>query len=393
MRSRKNQYTVSCCEVHDRAGAVLQQHVQIEDCGYKCQASVLLNILFFAVSRISSIFAACRNLAETALPVPEGALMPDDYGFDHNLSVEQYYDLLWDQDEAAQQDQPQDQGQGSGGADGAQGDTTQDGQGGLSPGEPYDGPQPEPGWGSGGSGADGQPRPWEAPPEEDGGPPEMSDYNQTMVERATAEAIDRHEREKGCGSVPGNLSRMAEGILRPKVDPFRALHAAVKYAVTAVPGRGDYTWRKIPRRYPPGSLRLPAPIQPVPMVTVIVDTSASMNEKELAEALGVIQQGLRSVPAGRIRVLSGDTSVKSAQTVFRADQVTLVGDGGTRMDRLIVQAAEERPAPDAIMLVTDGETRWPAKPVRPRVVACLTTEPSSDRYKVPDWITKVVLHD
>jgi len=64
MRSRKNQYTVSCREVYDRAGAVLQQHVQLEDCGYKCKASVLLNILFFAVSRISSIFAACRNLAE-----------------------------------------------------------------------------------------------------------------------------------------------------------------------------------------------------------------------------------------------------------------------------------------------------------------------------------------
>ena len=64
MRSWKKQYTVNCREVHDRAGAVLQQHVQIEDCGYKCRASVLLNILFFAVSRISSIFAACRNLSE-----------------------------------------------------------------------------------------------------------------------------------------------------------------------------------------------------------------------------------------------------------------------------------------------------------------------------------------
>lgn len=65
MRSWKNQYTVNCREVYDRAGAVLQKHVQIEDCGHKCRASVLLNILFFAVSRISSIFAACRNLAET----------------------------------------------------------------------------------------------------------------------------------------------------------------------------------------------------------------------------------------------------------------------------------------------------------------------------------------
>jgi len=60
--SRKNHCTISCREVHDRAAAVVQQHVGLEDCGYKCRASVLLNILFFAASRVGSIFAACRNI-------------------------------------------------------------------------------------------------------------------------------------------------------------------------------------------------------------------------------------------------------------------------------------------------------------------------------------------
>lgn len=62
MRSRKNQYTISCREVHDRAAAVVQQHVGLEDYGHKCRASMLWNILFFAASRICSIFAACRNI-------------------------------------------------------------------------------------------------------------------------------------------------------------------------------------------------------------------------------------------------------------------------------------------------------------------------------------------
>ena len=64
MRSRKNDYTIDCHEVHDRVGAVVQQHVQLQDYGYKCRSSALLNVLFFAVSRISSVFAACRNLAD-----------------------------------------------------------------------------------------------------------------------------------------------------------------------------------------------------------------------------------------------------------------------------------------------------------------------------------------
>jgi putative transposase len=63
MRPRKNQYTITCREVHDRASAVVQEHVQLKDHGYKCRASIVLNILFFAASRIGSIFAACRNLA------------------------------------------------------------------------------------------------------------------------------------------------------------------------------------------------------------------------------------------------------------------------------------------------------------------------------------------
>ena len=45
---------------------------------------------------------------------------------------------------------------------------------------------------------------------------------------------------------------------------------------------------------------------------------------------------------------------------------------GTLMAGLIVAAAEERPVPKAILVVSDGYTGWPAKPVGPHVMACLT---------------------
>jgi predicted metal-dependent peptidase len=348
-----------------------------------------------------------QTLRKAKVPMSEGWLMPEKYGFDENLSVEQYYDLLSKKDEDPPPQQPSDQGQDDqqgdqqddqGQPDDSPGDDQQQGQqddpaGGPS-GEPYDGDEhPEPGKGSGGSGADGVPRPWECPSPAECNTPGMDDYDQQMIERAVAEEIEKYQREKGEGEVPGYLTRFAEAKLRPKVDPFRALHAAVKYAVTATTGRGDYTWRRLPRRWPPGGLRLPSPIKPVPRATVIVDTSGSMGTRELAQALGVVEQGLRSVPSGGIRVLAGDRCVQSAQKVFRADQVELKGGGGTDMGRLIEQAADERPAPDAVVVITDGWTPWPSSPVRPRVVACLTEEPNSDSYKVPEWITKVVLHD
>ena len=55
MRSRKDQYTITCGEVHNRAAAVVQEHVKIEDHGHECRAPILLNI---------SSFAACRSSAD-----------------------------------------------------------------------------------------------------------------------------------------------------------------------------------------------------------------------------------------------------------------------------------------------------------------------------------------
>jgi predicted metal-dependent peptidase len=126
-------------------------------------------------------------------------------------------------------------------------------------------------------------------------------------------------------------------------------------------------------------------------LTVIVDTSASIEQGDLALAISVIGNALRSLPDPRgLRVLAGDTAVACAKNVFRPEQIELSGGGGTAMDRLIVAAAEERPTPKAILVVTDRYTDWPHKPVVPRVVACLTQAPTAEQ--VPKWIDTVVLN-
>ena len=180
-----------------------------------------------------------------------------------------------------------------------------------------------PGKDPGASGADGKQRPWECPPPDDCDTPGVGPYNQRMFEQDMAQKIDQWEKNQG--DVPGTLKRFADEILRPKVDPFKALHAAVKYAVTAVNGLGDYARRKLAGRQPPGSTHLPAPTKPVPRATLIVATSGSMGSKELAKALGVVKQGLRSVPAGGIKVISGDTSARAVEKVFLAEDITKAG--------------------------------------------------------------------
>jgi hypothetical protein len=56
-------YTVTSREVHGRTAGTIQDHIRLTDHGPKCTASLLITILLYAASRITSIFDACQRLA------------------------------------------------------------------------------------------------------------------------------------------------------------------------------------------------------------------------------------------------------------------------------------------------------------------------------------------
>ena len=57
------EYSITSREVHDRTASTIQEHIQLADHGPKCTASLLITILLYAASRITSIFHACQRLA------------------------------------------------------------------------------------------------------------------------------------------------------------------------------------------------------------------------------------------------------------------------------------------------------------------------------------------
>jgi hypothetical protein len=63
MRSRKK-YTIRSKEVHDRAAEIIFDNVGIKDHGYKCLAAVMVTVMFYAASRLASLFDACQRLAD-----------------------------------------------------------------------------------------------------------------------------------------------------------------------------------------------------------------------------------------------------------------------------------------------------------------------------------------
>jgi predicted metal-dependent peptidase len=75
-------------------------------------------------------------------------------------------------------------------------------------------------------------------------------------------------------------------------------------------------------------------------------------------------------------------------------QVKLTGGGGTDMAAAIATALAARPAPDLVVVITDGLTPWPAaRPSRDVIVALLPT--AVTRPAPPSWahVVEIVTGD
>jgi predicted metal-dependent peptidase len=238
------------------------------------------------------------------------------------------------------------------------------------------------GWLDCGSGADGCQRPWD-------GPDGLSDRECRLLCKAVAQQVSRHAG-RFPGSVPGGWLRWAEHVLKPAVDWRRALRAEIRQAVASVAGSVDYTYRRPSRRASVSDdIVLAALHRPQPEIVVVCDTSGSMHDDLLARALAEVEglvaaQGLRR----QLRVLAVDTHVHALSRVSSARQVTLLGGGGTDMGAGILAATALRPAPDVIVVLTDGYTPWPNRAPPCRVVVGLLDQAGAP-WNPPAWARTV----
>ncbi|MGK5554567.1 vWA domain-containing protein [Actinomadura kijaniata] len=279
------------------------------------------------------------DLLDDGLPLPEGRVEPGRFGLDKGLLFEAYL-----------------------------------------PGVP-----PQPHRHDCGSGAHGDPLPWEiAGP---GGPPKVSQVEAEALRRATAEAMRAHQRSRG--TLPGGWRRWADQVLEPVVDWRRVLAGAVREAVAWAGGAVDYTYRRPSRRT--AAMRgvvLPSLRRPLPRVAIVIDTSGSMGPDDLAAALAEVTGVLREVGVGanRVTVLAVDADVQAASRVTSVDQVVLAGGGGTDMRVGIEAALAAKERPNVVIVLTDGHTPWPAEPATARLIAALVGD---DPPAPPSWVESV----
>jgi predicted metal-dependent peptidase len=239
-----------------------------------------------------------------------------------------------------------------------------------------------------GSGAGDPAAEWELPAN-DSSATAVTDARAQIVRQAVAQAIDAHT---GPGTLPATWQRWADLHTATPTPDWRAvLAASLRRAVAYVRGNTDWTYSKPGRRRIPDVLT-PAMRTPTLSLAVVTDTSGSMTQAHLDAALAQVREILSTVAVtGRaIRVIACDAEVAATSRVRTAADVNLAGGGGTDMRVGIDAAAAQRPAPDVIVVLTDGDTPWPQKPTRQRLVVALIGD-GIDPRRVPSWATAVCI--
>lgn len=345
---------------------------------------------------------------------------PADYGFDFGQTAETYFSLLQEQQQESSQQERGDSQQSAGDesqsdqkqrvseADGhpcpSDNDCVNEAESDVTWGEVFGGKilgQPENSASSqdqcgdteredaaGSSASDGVQRSWEQPGDS-AEVPAIPEREQQFIANQVAQKIVESE---SIGNVPAFLRKWAEARLNPEIDYVKLINRKIRYAVEHTHGSTDYTFRKVSRRDLGLGDRyaLPAMHAPSPRVVIIVDTSGSVSSDETSRFLTEIGGALKGLQKrDGIQVICADSDVKAVQRVTRAQDLDVVGGGGTSMEKAIIEAAKGRPRPQLIIVFTDGITPWPAKSVGVQTLAVLSRKKRLN--SVPSWIETVLL--
>ncbi|MFI6559018.1 VWA-like domain-containing protein [Streptomyces sp. NPDC050534] len=229
-----------------------------------------------------------------------------------------------------------------------------------------------------GSGADGRRRGWDLGPD---GANALSKQEQDAVRFRVAQGLMGRP-----GDAPQGWRRWAEEAFHPP-QPWRELLGAAVRSAASAPGAGeDYSYGRPSRRAAglPGVV-LPSLRRRPPRVSVVIDTSGSVSDTELGSALLEVAAIARAVGGRRdlVTVVPCDAAARIAHPLCRAEGIPLVGGGGTDLRTGFAKALRTRP--DVVVVLTDGQTPWPATRPACRTVVGLFPRQKNWAKHDPDY--------
>lgn len=353
----------------------------------------------------------CILRRDNLAPEPLGtdALYPEKYGFAADLTAEEYYALLLQQ-QGNQPQPPDDQpdngtpsgkgdkpGKQSGKGDKqpgkpGQGDTPTSGdKPGGQPGPGEAGEKPSPGRGKCGSCADGTKHDWELDAD-DAEAPAASKVTRDLLQQAVANDIKQAVEQAGRGSVPGGLVSYVENLGQSQVRWQDVLGIHLRAAIERVSGYEAQTYSRPGRLTGAlsghGGAMFASWYEPKIVVGCVVDTSGSMGGERVTQALTEVQA--IAIGAGAdVLFTSVDARAAEVEEITDVRSVRLQGGGGTDMRVGISAMLQHQREPHLIVVLTDCDTPWPTEPTPvPLLVVGIDVHQYSVQ-SVPSWATYI----
>jgi predicted metal-dependent peptidase len=196
--------------------------------------------------------------------------------------------------------------------------------------------------------------------EGEGDRPGRSQAEVKQIQRQVAEEI-RKVAERGRGTVPEDMARWADQMIKPPKIPWQQkLARACRGAIATKAGAVDYRYTKPARRqggmgYGVGRPVLPALRAPIPEVWFVVDTSGSMGMKELGRAASEADGVIRATGCN-VTVMSNDAEIHATRKVNSVREAVELfrGGGGTDFRPPFTALRKAKVRPDVLVFATDG---------------------------------------
>jgi len=244
---------------------------------------------------------------------------------------------------------------------------------------------------------------WYELDDEDSSAPAIDSATKTVATTNAVGAILSGGSWGGGAGAGQSLRRSIEELLKPRVSWKKKLAMVLRQTLGNVMGRTDYTLTRISRREhtiktKDFSPRLPAMRGPLPPnVAVIIDTSPSITDRNINDALTEVIGIVRAVGASRkvavIPCSYNAYGVQYVRTPKQVEYIRLDGDEGTDLTKGFTAAMNLKQKPEIIVVITDGETPWPDhKPKGVRLVLVLLNNKSGQNSLKP-WMVPIVLEN
>jgi predicted metal-dependent peptidase len=210
-----------------------------------------------------------------------------------------------------------------------------------------------------GKGQPGEVRPM---PAKDGGEMDAAELEEAETEqREMIAQCAQIARAKG--KLPGNLDRLAEKELEPRVAWPEALRRWFK-----AKAKEDFSWSRPNRRYAHAGLYLPERVGvKMGALVVAVDLSGSITPQTLNHFGGELNGIVEEVKPSEVIVIYFDHAVRTVERYGEGEQIKLHGrgGGGTSFVPAVEWVEREGIVPDAMVYLTDLEGSFPAAPQWP----------------------------